>query len=57
MRLLQPYVVSINKCLLTKLQEEKAITNLVPGVWQWLGGYDSVRGIVSIRHDPADLVG
>ena len=57
MRLLQPYVVSINKCLLTKLQEEKAITNLVPGIWQWLGGYDSVRGIVSIRHDPADLVG
>ncbi|MGI6129375.1 MAG: CRISPR-associated helicase Cas3' [bacterium] len=57
LRLIQPYVVSINKRSLMDLQKEQAIKNLAPGVWEWLGGYDLVRGIVSIQHDPANLIG
>lgn len=56
LRLIQPYVVSIHKRSLINLQKEQIIKSVVPGIWEWLGGYDSVRGIVNIKHNPADLV-
>lgn len=56
LRLIQPYVVSIYKSSLMNLQKEQIIKSLVPGVWEWVGGYDSIRGVINIEHDPADLI-
>lgn len=56
LRLLQPYMVAVNRHLLPQLQSEGEVAPLAPGLWEWLGGYDSLRGLTVAHHDPADLV-
>lgn len=57
LRLLQPYLVAVNRHLLPRLQSEGEVAPLAPGLWQWLGGYDSLRGLTMSHHDPAELIG
>ncbi|WP_258360151.1 CRISPR-associated helicase Cas3' [Moorella sulfitireducens (nom. illeg.)] len=56
MRLLQPYIVNINAYKINSLQKEGVIQELTPGLYEWLGGYDEVRGVVTAARDPEELV-
>ncbi|HHY92564.1 MAG TPA: hypothetical protein GX511_04400 [Firmicutes bacterium] len=57
LRLLQPYLVAVNRHLLPGLQSEGEVAPIAPGLWQWLGGYDQLRGLTTSHYDPADLIG
>ena len=55
-RRLQPYLVSVYAHQLPRLQREQLIQELSPGLWEWQGGYDSVRGLTEEARNPEDLV-
>jgi CRISPR-associated endonuclease/helicase Cas3 len=55
-RLLQPYVVNIRRSLIPTYQEDGLIQEFIPGLWKWLGGYDSVRGLMDKSRNPDTLV-
>lgn len=56
-RLLQPYLVSIDTRQKIQLEQEGLLREVVPGLWEWRGRYDSLRGLMIGVYDPADLVG
>ncbi|TAJ21067.1 MAG: hypothetical protein EPO65_02185 [Dehalococcoidia bacterium] len=45
LRALQPYVVAIRTTATAEFRARRLIEEVVPGVWEWTGGYDAVRGI------------
>lgn len=55
-RRLQPYLVSIRSRLVPAYQRNGLLQEVAPGLWEWLGGYDPVRGLVEAPRDPDDLV-
>lgn len=55
-RRLQPYVVNIYSHLLPHYERDGLVRQVAAGLWQWLGGYDRVRGLVSRGQDPEQLV-
>lgn len=55
-RRLQPYLVSIRSRLIPAYQRNGLLQAVAPGLWEWLGGYDPVRGLVAAARDPEDLV-
>lgn len=53
---LQPYLVSIRSRLIPSYQQRGLLQEVAPGLWEWLGGYDQVRGLVESGRDPESLV-
>ncbi|WP_071521552.1 CRISPR-associated helicase/endonuclease Cas3 [Neomoorella thermoacetica] len=56
MRQLQPYLVNINAYTVNSLQREGVVQEIFPGLYEWLGGYDEIRGLVTTARDPEELV-
>ncbi len=53
---LQPYIVNIYSHLLPQYQRDGLVDQVAGRVWQWLGGYDPVRGLVPKGPNPELLV-
>ena len=56
LRRLQPYIVGARTRLIPDYHREGLLNEVAPGVWEWLGQYDAVRGLTVANRDPADLV-
>ncbi len=46
LRQLQPYMVNLHRNELASAQKQGILIEVLPGLWQWLGKYDSLRGIL-----------
>ncbi|MCD6599931.1 MAG: CRISPR-associated helicase Cas3' [Dehalococcoidia bacterium] len=55
-RRLQPYIVNIREHQVTNLQQEGLLDEILPGLYEWKGGYDKVRGVVQRNLNPEDLI-
>ncbi|HEY9072641.1 MAG TPA: hypothetical protein VIN67_00795 [Desulfobaccales bacterium] len=55
-RQLQPYLVNLYEKEIKKFLQDSWIEEVSPGLYRWLGCYDSRRGLVGPLHDPSDLV-
>jgi len=55
-RRLQPYLVGIRSRLIPVYERNGLLQEVAPGLWEWLGGYDPIRGLVETARDPEDLV-
>lgn len=55
-RQLQPYLVNVRRRALIGYQQEGLVRELPLGLWEWLGGYHEVRGLVEDRLIPESLV-
>lgn len=55
-RKLQPYMVNLRRRELSKAEKDGLVRELQPGVWEWIGKYDVVRGLVFGNIDPDYLV-
>ncbi|MBI4499026.1 MAG: hypothetical protein HY689_14145 [Chloroflexi bacterium] len=47
LRQLQPYIVSVYRGELARFHRESLVAELRPGLWEWMGGYDSRRGLTA----------
>jgi len=56
LRQLQPYLVNVRTRLLQAYYREGLLNEVTTGLWEWLGGYDLVRGLVVANRDPEELV-
>ena len=56
LRRLQPYLVNVRTRLISDYYRQGLLGEITPGLWEWLGGYDPVRGLVVTNRDPAELV-
>ena len=56
LRRLQPYLVNLHVRMIPALQINGLIVDLLPGLAEWVGHYDPVRGIVFESRDPEELV-
>jgi CRISPR-associated endonuclease/helicase Cas3 len=56
LRRLQPYIVGVRTRLIPTYHREGFLDEVAPGIWEWLGQYDSVRGLSLVNRDPAELV-
>ncbi|RJQ29548.1 MAG: CRISPR-associated helicase Cas3' [Peptococcaceae bacterium] len=56
MRQIQPYLVNVYEYQLKSLEREGLIKELSPGLYEWLGIYNPVRGISDKARDPETLV-
>jgi len=56
LRQLQPYLVNVRARLIAGYQREGFLHELTPGLWEWLGKYDPVRGLTPDNRDPEELV-
>ena len=45
MRRLQPFIVNVRSSQLPHLREHGLVSEVIDGVWEWLGNYDRIRGI------------
>ncbi|MBM4288720.1 MAG: CRISPR-associated helicase Cas3' [Deltaproteobacteria bacterium] len=57
-RRLQPYLVNLYDWEVQKFKKDGNywIEEIMPGIFQWKGGYDKRLGLVGAYHDPCDLV-
>jgi CRISPR-associated endonuclease/helicase Cas3 len=56
LRELQPYLVSVRTREAARYQQHGLIGPITPGLGEWLGTYDTVRGLVTTDPDPEVLV-
>jgi CRISPR-associated endonuclease/helicase Cas3 len=56
LRQLQPYLVNVRTRLIDGYQRDGLLHELAPGLWEWLGRYDKVRGLTVANRDPEELV-
>jgi CRISPR-associated endonuclease/helicase Cas3 len=56
LRQLQPYIVNVRSRLVDSYQRDGLLQELMPGLWEWLGKYDLVRGITADNRNPDELV-
>jgi len=56
LRQLQPYMVAVRTREAEAYKREGVIVPVLPGVGEWVGGYDAVRGLNGGKLDPATLV-
>jgi CRISPR-associated endonuclease/helicase Cas3 len=56
MRKLQRFVVNIRSRQVAVYEGRGLLLEVVPGLWEWQGGYDRLRGLVDAAHDPDLLV-
>jgi len=59
-RRIQPYLVQVRRSLLARYQAEGLVAEFLPGrmpgLWEWRGRYDPVRGLVEGAPDPGDWI-
>lgn len=55
-RAMQPYLVSLRARVVARYQAAGLLRELRPGLWEWLGAYDPIRGLVERPRDPEELV-
>ena len=55
-RQLQPYLVNIPRRKVGEYERAGLVTLLVPGLYEWLGGYDTKKGLGSGPQNPEELV-
>lgn len=55
-RALQPLMLGVRAYALRQYERTGLAWEVVPGLWEWKGGYDRTRGLVEARPDPAELV-
>ena len=55
-RALQRYFINVRSRFLSACQRDGLVGEVIPGIWEWLGRYDSVRGLVAENQDPEELV-
>jgi len=55
-RALQPYIVNFRARLIKAYSNDGLLREVTPNLWEWLGSYDSVRGIDTGKRDPTELV-
>jgi len=56
LRRLQPYLVNVRRRALLDYQHQGLVRELPLGLWEWLGGYDEIRGLTDRAIDPELLV-
>jgi CRISPR-associated endonuclease/helicase Cas3 len=56
LRRLQPYIVGARTRRIPEYHREGLLNEIAPGMWEWLGRYDAVRGLTVANRDPAELV-
>jgi hypothetical protein len=56
MRALQPYLVTVRRQQAERYRREGFIVPILPGVGEWAGKYDPIRGLVGEDPDPDSLV-
>lgn len=56
LRRLQPYIVQLHQRRFDAALRHGLANELLPGVAEWLGGYDAIRGLMDEGATPADLV-
>ncbi len=56
LRRLQPYMVSLRKRQSDGYRRRGLISEVMPGIGEWLGNYDAIRGLVAGDLNPDDLV-
>ncbi len=56
MRQLQPYIIGVRQRLLDRYVREGLALEVLPGLWEWHGKYDEVRGIGNGEPDVVGLV-
>jgi CRISPR-associated endonuclease/helicase Cas3 len=56
LRRLQPYIVGVRTRQIPEYHREGLLSEVAPGVWEWLGQYDAVRGLIVANRDPTELV-
>ena len=56
-RVLQPYVVNLRRREASRLRAQGLIVDVAPGLGEWAGEYDTVRGIVQGDLSPETLAG
>ncbi|MFQ6099393.1 MAG: hypothetical protein ACE5O2_16795, partial [Armatimonadota bacterium] len=55
-RRLHPYLVSLRRREAEQFKRSGLIAEVMPGLGEWLGNYDAVRGLVARDMDPDSLV-
>jgi CRISPR-associated endonuclease/helicase Cas3 len=55
-RNLQPYTVNLRRWVLDRCKRNGLVREVRSGVWEWLGKYDRVRGLVEGPLPPEELV-
>lgn len=53
-RKLQPYLVQVPKSKFEQYEVGGFINEVVPGLWEWMGKYDPVRGLIPEWNDTED---
>lgn len=56
LRLLQPYIVGVRQQLLDRYARDGLAVEVLPGLWEWHGKYDDVRGLGTGEIDGEALV-
>lgn len=56
LRQLQPYLVAVRTRVAEAYKKEGIIVPVLPGISEWIGGYDVVRGLNGGKLDPTTLV-
>jgi CRISPR-associated endonuclease/helicase Cas3 len=56
LRRLQPYLVNVKRWQFLEMQRKGLAKEIFPGLYEWLGSYDSVRGLIQLGRNPEDLV-
>ncbi|MGN6811499.1 MAG: CRISPR-associated helicase/endonuclease Cas3, partial [Thermomicrobiales bacterium] len=56
LRRLQPYIVGVRATELRRYESEGLALEVLPGLWEWCGKYDPVRGLGVGEGDPTQLV-
>lgn len=52
----QPLLVSLRAREHARLAGEGLAEEVVPGLWRWRGGYDTIRGLTALAIEPSELV-
>jgi len=55
-RSLQPFMVNLRRRAFSQAEKDGLVRQVMPGVYEWLGKYDAVCGIVFGNIDPDNLV-
>jgi CRISPR-associated endonuclease/helicase Cas3 len=56
LRKLQRFVVNVRSSLVPGYEGRGLLSPVASGVWEWMGGYDRLRGLVDAAYDPDHLV-
>jgi CRISPR-associated endonuclease/helicase Cas3 len=55
-RKVQPFLVSVYRREFDDFRRRGMVTEIVPDLWLWLGGYHSARGLTAASMEPSELI-